>query len=138
MVDKELKERLRKLKLTISKQDAGDIADFGAWRKGTRGKLGGVRVGEKGNVDVLYMELSDRYPEFFPKDIVVPSEQLQKIADVAEGMKYRQIPLAETVDDGMKAGMRDEFERAMDDLQIETAKLTRYTNERAEKQMKNC
>lgn len=136
MVDKELKERLRKLKLTISKQDAGDIADFGAWRKGTRGKLGGVRVGEKGNVDVLYMELSDRYPEFFPKDIVVPSEQLQKIADVAEGMKYRQIPLAETVDDGMKAGMRDEFERAMDDLQIETAKLTRYTNERAEKQMK--
>ena len=82
------------------------------------------------------MELSDRYPEFFPKDIVVPSEQLQKIADVAEGMKYRQIPLAETVDDGMKAGMRDEFERAMDDLQIETAKLTRYTNERAEKQMK--
>ena len=135
LVDKELKDWLRNMKLTISKQDAGDIADFSAWRKGTRGKLGGVKVADRGDIDIRYMELSERYPEHFPKDIVVPSEQLQRIAEVAEGLKYQQIPLAETVDDGMKAGMREEFDAAMDALEGEVAKITRYTNERAEKQV---
>lgn len=135
LVDKELKDWLKKMKLTISKQDAGDIADFGAWRKSTMGKLGGVKVADRGDIDIRYMELSDKYPEYFPKDIVVPSEQLQRIAEVAEGLKYQQIPLADTVDDGMKAGMREEFDAAMDTLEGEVAKITRFTNERAEKQV---
>lgn len=135
LIDKELKDWLKNMRLTISKQDAGDIADFGAWRKSTMGKLGGVKVADRGDIDVRYMELSDRYPEYFPADIVVPSEQLQRIAEVAEGLKYSQIPLAETVDDGMKAGMREEFDAAMDQLEGEVAKITRYTNERAEKQI---
>jgi len=135
LIDKELKDWLKNMRLTISKQDAGDIADFGAWRKSTMGKLGGVKVADRGDIDVRYMELSDRYPEYFPADIVVPSEQLQRIAEVAEGLKYSQIPLAETVDDGMKAGMREEFDAAMDQLETEVAKITRYTDERAEKQL---
>ena len=135
-IDSELKETLKAMRLTIGKQDAGDIADFNAWRKGTMGKLGGVKVAEKGDIDIRYMELSDRWPEYFPEDIVVPSEQLRRIAEVADEMKYREIPLAETMDEGTKAGMRESFEQTMDAMEKEAAKLARYTSERADTQMR--
>lgn len=136
MIDTELKSWLKNMKLTISRQDAGDIADFSAWRKGTMGKLGGVKIADKGDIDIKYMELSDRWPEYFPKSIVVPSEQLQKIAEVAEGLKYKQIGLAETMDEGTKEGMRESFEQIMNAMETEVEKLARYTSSRADAQMR--
>ena len=135
-VDQELKGFLKNMKLTISKQDAGDIADFNAWRKSNMGKLGGVKVADRGDIDIRYMELSERWPEYFPEDIVVPSEQLQRIAEVAGGLTYKEVPLAETVDEGTKALMRSEFDKAMDTIEASMQKLTRYTDERAENQLK--
>lgn len=136
MIEKELKDWLKNMKLTIGRQDAGDIADFDAWRKSTMGKLGGVKIADNGDIDIRYMELSGKYPEYFPKDIDAPSDQLRKIAEVAESLKYQQIPLAEMIDDGAKAGMREAFDDHMDKLENAMYQLGKFQTARAEKQMR--
>lgn len=130
-IDKDLKNHLKGLTLKISRQDASNIPDFKQWRKGTFGKIRSVGVGEKGNIDSVWMELHEKWPQVFSEEITNPAEQLLKIKEVADEMTYREIPLAETIDSGARDGLKAEFDSAMDRLQTELQKLTAYTNDRA-------
>ncbi|WP_458408057.1 hypothetical protein [Anaerotignum sp.] len=135
-IDKELKDHLRSLKLKISAQDASNIPDFNQWRKGTFGKIGSVGVDHRGNIDTAWLELNEKWPHIFPDNITNPADQLEHIKAVADDLKYREIPLAETVDAEGKAEMRATFDAHMDDLETAMYKLTKYTNDRVERQLR--
>ena len=135
-IDKGLKDRLRSLHLQISETDAANIPDFNLWKKGTMGKIGSITKAEKGNVDTVWEELKDEWPEWFPADIVNPGDQLAHIADVADEMKYHNIPISETMADEEKAMLREGFDRYMDGLETENSKLIRYKQDREEKRLR--
>ena len=80
----ELRERLKTTQLVISKKDASNIADYNEWRKGYFGKIK-VRLGSETNVDKIYHDLAETYPELFGAE-GNPADELQQIADVAESL----------------------------------------------------
>ena len=81
----ELRSYLKKTPLRISEEESHDIPDYNSWRKHYLGK---VRIGKgKTNVDQVYQELSQMWPELFPQEgteaaPVAPSDQLLHIAQV--------------------------------------------------------
>ena len=82
---KDLRDYLRRTKLSLSQQDSLDIADYGQWRKSMMGKLNLVK-GET-NIDQVYEELGNLWPEFFdPQREINPVDQLLKIAEVADSI----------------------------------------------------
>ena len=82
----ELRSYLKKTPLRISEEESHDIPDYNSWRKHYLGK---VRIGKgKTNVDQVYQELSQMWPELFPQEgteaaPLAPSDQLLHIAQVA-------------------------------------------------------
>ena len=82
----ELRSYLKKTPLRISEEESHDIPDYNDWRKHYLGK---VRIGKgKTNVDQVYQELSQMWPELFPQEgteaaPVAPTDQLLHIAQVA-------------------------------------------------------
>lgn len=79
----DLRKYLKDTKLTLTAADAAEIADFNEFRKGMFGKLK-IGKGEHTNVDQVYSELSNQYPEFFNEERETNiSDQVQRIADVA-------------------------------------------------------
>lgn len=85
----ELRQYLKTTPLRISEEESHDIPDYNDWRKHYLGK---VRIGKgKTNVDQVYQELSQLWPEFFPAEEadaapVAPSDQLLHIASVADSL----------------------------------------------------
>ncbi len=78
---KDLRAYLKKTPLTISETDSRDIADFEAFRKENFGRLN-VKKGETGNIDQVYTELMERWPEFFNGEQSNSVDMLTTIADV--------------------------------------------------------
>lgn len=78
---KDLRAYLKKTPLTISETDSRDIADFEAFRKANFGRLN-VKKGETGNIDQVYTELMERWPEFFNGEQNNSVDMLTTIADV--------------------------------------------------------
>ena len=78
-----LRKYLKDTKLTLTEADAAEITDFNEFRKSLFGKLK-ISKGEHTNVDQIYSELSNQYPEFFNEAQEANiSDQVQRIADVA-------------------------------------------------------
>ena len=97
-IDEALKRELRNTKVSISALDASNIPDFQVFQKRNFGKLGGVSIdGKNISVDSKYQELAEKWPEYFPSNIVNPAEQLEQMARVAESMVYKQIKLRESM-----------------------------------------
>ena len=82
----ELRKFLRTTKLTLSAEDAASITDYAELRKSLFGKVN-LSKGEHTNVDRVYAEMADSYPEFFSemRESNV-SDQVQRIADVANSI----------------------------------------------------
>ena len=78
---KDLRNFLRTTKLTISEEDGKNIPDLAELRKRNFGRM---TIGKgQTNIDQVYQELADQWPEFFDEDAVShPADQLQQIADV--------------------------------------------------------
>ena len=77
-----VKNRLRKTRIRVSEAIKNDIADYNDFKKKHFGK---IRFSNDGlGVDSAYMELSSAYPGYFPDDIINPSDQLQRMAEVAD------------------------------------------------------
>lgn len=78
-----LRKYLKDTKLTLTEADAAEITDFNELRKSQFGKVK-FGTGEHTNVDQIYSELAEQYPEFFSeqRDMNI-SDQVQRIADVA-------------------------------------------------------
>ena len=79
----ELRKFLKDTKITLSTEDAAGITDYADFRRSLSGKVN-LGKGEHTNVDQVYSELAESYPEFFSetRDNNV-SDQIARIADVA-------------------------------------------------------
>lgn len=79
----ELRKFLKDTKITLSAEDAAGITDYADFRRGLYGKVN-LAKGEKTNVDQVYSELAESYPEFFSETRENNvSDQIARIADVA-------------------------------------------------------
>ena len=79
----ELRKYLKDTKITLSAEDAAGITDYADFRRGLFGKMN-LAKGEKTNVDQVYSELAESYPEFFSETRENNvSDQIARIADVA-------------------------------------------------------
>lgn len=84
---RELRDYLRSTPLSISQEDASDIADYNDFRRRNFGRLN-LRGGDT-NIDQVYQELSEMWPEFFDETRENnPVDQLLHISEVAEQL-YR-------------------------------------------------
>ena len=78
---KAIKAELRNARVYVDDAIKNDITDYGQFKKRNFGK---IRFSNEGlPVDVVYMELAENYPGYFPEDIINPSEQLQRMAEIA-------------------------------------------------------
>lgn len=79
----ELRKYLKDTKITLSAEDAAAITDYADFRRGLFGKVN-LGKGEHTNVDQVYSELAESYPEFFSETRENNvSDQIARIADVA-------------------------------------------------------
>lgn len=89
---RDFRKEVKSLKLTISKEDAKDIADWGEWKKEQGSALHVVlqKEGVEGTpVDSAYTELAERFPYLLSGDAAAPSDMLFEIADaVKETQRY--------------------------------------------------
>ena len=79
----ELRKYLKDTKITLSAEDAAGITDYADFRRSLFGK---VNLGKSGhtNVDQVYSELAESYPEFFSETRESNmSDQIGRIAEVA-------------------------------------------------------
>lgn len=91
--NKPILDYLRNTPIKVSEEIKSDIADFNDWRKRQFGRL---RISEDGRgVDQVYGELSEMAPGFFPEDITNPTDQLERIADVADSIRISERTLDE-------------------------------------------
>lgn len=91
--NKPILDYLRTTPIRVSETVKSDIADFNDWRKRQFGRL---RISEDGRgVDQIYGELSEMAPGFFPEDITNPTDQLERIADVADSIRISERTLDE-------------------------------------------
>ena len=80
----ELRDYLRNTQLTVSPEIADSISDYGAFRRQNFGRLNLSR-GSVTNIDQVYVELSELWPEFFDEVRESnPTDQLLHIAEVEE------------------------------------------------------
>ena len=80
----EVKKELRDTRIRVSDDIKSSFADYAA--SVVRPNFGKIRFSNDpgvGGVDMVYEELSDKHPGFFPKTIIQPADQLQTIIDVA-------------------------------------------------------
>lgn len=81
----DLRSYLRTTRLTLSEADSQDIPDYGDFRKRNMGRLNLSKGGT--NIDRVYRELSDQWPEFFDEQRESqPTDQLLHIAEVLDGI----------------------------------------------------
>ena len=79
----ELRKYLKDTKITLSAEDAAGITDYADFRRGLFGKVD-IGKGEHTNVDQVYSELAESYPEFFSETRESNvSDQIDRIAEVA-------------------------------------------------------
>lgn len=82
----DLRKYFKNQQLVVSAADRGDIPDFGDFRRRNMGRMR-LKDGERTNVDQVYAELSEMYPEFFDQTRESqPSDQLYRIADVLDAV----------------------------------------------------
>ena len=82
----DLRRYFKEQQLVVSAADRGEIPDFGDFRRRNMGRMR-LKNGERTNVDQVYAELSELYPEFFDQNRESqPSDQLYRIADVLDAV----------------------------------------------------
>ena len=91
---KDVKTRLRDLKVTLSEADRADIADFNDFRRAAFGRL---RIADEGGlpVDVAYKEMQQMAPELFPASVTHPADQLMRMFEVSKRIEKVQMSLDE-------------------------------------------
>lgn len=82
----DLRRYFKGQQLVVSAADRGEIPDFGDFRRRNMGRMR-LKNGERTNVDQVYAELSELYPEFFDQNRESqPGDQLYRIADVLDAV----------------------------------------------------
>lgn len=112
--NKELKELIRRTKLYASDSVKAGFVDWADFRKSNVGTIRATNDADALPVDTFYQELTEMYGEaFFPSDIVNPSDQLQKIADVAKQIKVIDVTLKQNIDENFGEEARNEIVKGL-------------------------
>ena len=112
--NKELKELIRRTKLYASDSVKAGFVDWADFRKSSVGTIRATNDADALPVDTFYQELTEMYGEtFFPSDIVNPSDQLQKIADVAKQIKVIDMTLKQNIDENFGEEAREEIVKGL-------------------------
>lgn len=78
---KNIQNELKNTKLDVSQNIKNDITDYNKLKQRNFGKIRFNRDGLP--VDVVYQDLSSKYPNYFPSNIFNESDQFNKIVEVA-------------------------------------------------------
>ena len=125
---KGVRDYLRKTDIDAGPEVQADIADFNDFRTSMLGRMN-IRTRHGTNIDQVYQELNEMWPELFPEDVIVPSDQLLKMAEVAQSVEIVRRSLDEFA--GSDAGMfreaaRREFDSMVAKLVGELRDVQRY------------
>jgi hypothetical protein len=78
----EAQNELRNVRIKVSPEIQKDITDYGYWKQKYFGK---IKFSSEGTpVDVAYAQLSEQNPGMYPSNIINPTDQLLRIAEVAD------------------------------------------------------
>lgn len=129
---KGVRDYLRKTNIDAGPEVQADIADFNDFRTSMLGRMN-IRTRHGTNIDQVYQELNEMWPELFPEDVIVPSDQLLKMAEVAQSVEIVRRSLDEFA--GSNAGMfreaaRREFDSMVAKLVGELRDVQRYMYDR--------
>lgn len=84
-----MREFFRDTPLVVTKEMQRAIPDYNEWRKPLFGKLR-LKGGEQTNVDQVFQEAVERWPEWFSEEVSANSlDQLERIAEVMGGIYSR-------------------------------------------------
>lgn len=89
---KGVRDYLRATNIDVGDEVQADIPDFNYFRTSNMGRLK-IRTRYGTNIDQVYQELNEMWPELFPDSIIVPSDQLLKMAEVARNIEVVQFGL---------------------------------------------
>lgn len=135
---KDVREKIRTQRISISLKDRADIADFGLFRRQTMGTL---RITSDGlPVDTFYQEMRDMAPELFPASITAPSDQLLRLYEVAQSIQAREKTLEEAFGaqaENFKTWARNDFDESVQRLAegIRIAKRYQEAQERKKEKL---
>lgn len=134
---KDVREKIRTQRISISLKDRADIADFGLFRRQTMGTL---RITSDGlPVDTFYQEMRDMAPELFPASITAPSDQLIRLYETAQSIQAREKTLEEAFGaqaENFKTWARNDFDESVQRLVEELNIVKRFQKAQEQKQEK--
>lgn len=125
---KDVRDYLRKTNIDVGAEVQADIPDFSDFRTSNMGRLK-IRTQYGTNIDQVYQDLNERWPELFPDSIIVPSDQLLKMAEAAQNIEVVQRSLDEFAGRDAKMfreAMRREFDAEVAKLIGELRDVQRY------------
>lgn len=125
---KGVRDYLRTTNIDVGAEVQADIPDFNDFRTSNMGRLK-IRTRYGTNIDQLYQDLNERWPELFPDSIIVPSDQLLKMAEAAQNIEVVQRSLDEYAGRDAKMfreAMRLEFDAMVAKLIGELRNVQRY------------
>lgn len=130
---KDVREYLRKTNIDAGPEVQADITDFNDFRQSMMGRLN-IRTRYGTNVDQVYQELNEMWPELFPDDVIVPSDQLRKMAEAVQNIDVVQRTLDEFVGRDaqiFRESTRRDFDSSVAELIGELRKVQRFMYDRA-------
>ena len=125
---KDVRDYLRKTNIDVGAEVQADIPDFSDFRTSNMGRLK-IRTQYGTNIDQVYQDLNERWPELFPDSIIVPSDQLLKMAEAAQNIEVVQRSLDEFAGRDAKMfreAMRREFDAMVAKLIDKLRDVQRY------------
>lgn len=125
---KDVRDYLRKTNIDVGAEVQADIPDFNDFRTSNMGRLK-IRTRYGTNIDQVYQELNEMWPELFPEYVIVPSDQLLKMAEVAQSIEVVQFGLDNFYGRDAKVlrgAMRLEFDAMVAKLIGELRNVQRY------------
>jgi hypothetical protein len=85
---RDLKKKLRDTKVYVSENVASEFPDWQSVRKEISGALSVVTTDRSAlPLDSFYSELAEEYPEYFPAEIKIPQQQMERVIKVAKELK---------------------------------------------------
>lgn len=132
---KHVKDYLRKTPVVLRAEYRSDMGDYEAFRKSAFGLLNLNNAATRG-VDQVYMDLIEMAPKLFPEEIMHPADQLQRMYEVANGIRKVEntLDLAHGYNaKEFKEWARQEFNAKLQDYTSDLNIAKRYADSRAKK-----
>lgn len=125
---KGVRDYLRATNIDVGDEVQADIPDFNYFRTSNMGRLK-IRTRYGTNIDQVYQELNEMWPELFPEYVIVPSDQLLKMAEAAQSIEVVRLSLDNFYGRDAKMfreAMRLEFDAMVAKLIGELRNVQRY------------